>query len=299
MRQRKIGNRTVGAIGLGGASWSLRSELDDRSTEHLLEAAIGEGVSYLDTAPAYTTADEDSHNEKLIARVLARLGFTSGAPDGVMVATKGGHYRDHDTWPIDGRPASIRRQCETSLRALGAEALDLYYLHWPDPKVPFEDSVGAIEQLRLEGKVVRTGISNVDLDLFERGLAISPISAVENSFSPYDTADRALVEACTRHGIAFVSYSPLGGSDRTPLADVLPQTAALAEASGISLESAVLGWELSLSEAVIPVVGASRMATLLDSLSAAELRLGPEIGASIEKELMSIDTPLTTSSPPL
>jgi aryl-alcohol dehydrogenase-like predicted oxidoreductase len=281
MIQRTIGDVSVGAIGLGGASWSLAAELDEARSEATIEAALDAGVTYFDTAAAYTTADEGAHNERLIARALQRLGR-----DDVLVGTKGGHYRDGNTWPIDGRPESIRRDCEASLVALGLDALPLYFLHWPDPQVDFVDSIGALEELRLEGKVVRTGASNVSAEQLALALGVSPLSAIQNNFSPFNLADRDLIDECARLDIAYVVYSPLGGSNRkTPLRVALPATARRADDLGVSIEQLVLAWELSLSDRVIPVSGSTRPASIRDSAAAADLTLDDQTIAAIDDDL--------------
>ena len=134
MRSRWIGDRAVGALGLGTASLSLVEDADDAGSERLIELAIENGVSYLDTAAAYTRAGVAAHSERMIARVLKRTSAD------VMVGTKGGHYRDDAIWPVDGRPESIRANCIASLRALETACLDLYFLHKPDLEVDFEDT---------------------------------------------------------------------------------------------------------------------------------------------------------------
>jgi len=278
--QRAIGDRQVGAIGLGGAAWSLGTNRDDVAAESLLTSAIELGVSYIDTAAAYTTADASSHNERLIARVLAR------APHPVVVGTKGGHFREGNRWPVDGRPAAIRANCEASLRALGVNQLDLYFLHKPDPAVPFADSVGALEELRLEGKVRFTGVSNVSADQVDEALAITPLAAIQNNFSPFRINDLELMRRCTKAQLAYMIYSPLGGPQRPRnLRQALPNASRWADERACSIESVILAWELWVSPAAIPIVGASRIDTLRDSLSSTELEVDEILFDAISKDL--------------
>ena len=279
--QRSIGDRRVSAIGLGGASLTFDPAVSDAAAEEVIETALASGITFIDTAAVYTLSDGISDNEKLIARVLAR----SDSSD-VFVATKGGHYRVDGTWPIDGRPDSIVANCEASLRTLGVSELDLYFLHWPDPDVPFEESVGAIEELRVAGKVRRTGVSNVDLAQFEVARSITPLSAVENPFSPFALSSRTLIAECEKFGVAFTNYSPLGGPNRpVGLATALPRTGRRAADLDISLESLVLAWELAISSAVIPITGSTRVASLLDSVSATELVLEDAVFELIDAEV--------------
>lgn len=284
MEQRRLGDTFVSALGLGGAQWSLSDSRIDQESEALLRLALENGVTSVDTAAAYTTPDMDSHNEKLIARVLRDY------VGDVVVGTKGGHYRLGDTWPIDGSPTGIRTNCEASLRALEVTELDLFYLHKPDPKVPFEDSVAALEELRLEGKVRRTGVSNVTAQQLAVALSMTPLSAVQNEFSPYARHGAELMRMCAELSIAFLIYSPLGGPNRTnSLAETLPSTNAAAAAKGLSLESVVLSWELAASPAVIPIIGASKRGSLMNSLTAATIELDEEIRDAIARDLGRID----------
>jgi aryl-alcohol dehydrogenase-like predicted oxidoreductase len=283
MQQRQIGDASVGAIGLGGASLSFADGRDDERSVETILAAIDAGMTYLDTAAVYTTADELGHNERLIARAVARAGR-----DDLLVGTKGGHYRIGADWPIDGRPESIRRDCEGSLAALGVDVLDLYYLHWPDPEVPFADSVGTLEELRREGKVRRTGVSNVNAQQLAVALGASAISAVQNTFSPFQTRDRDLIAECARHGVAYTSYSPLGGGRQTHRRADLPLAAARADELGVSLERVILAWELALSPNLIVISGSTRLATVRDSAAAADLALDPETVAAVESDVASL-----------
>lgn len=277
IEQREIGGRAVSAIGLGGAAWSLAEVPNVAGAERTLEVALDMGVTYIDTAAAYTTATESSHNERLIARVLRRSRHKE-----VLVGTKGGHYRDGGRWGIDGRPEAIRMDCDRSLAALGVDAIGLYYLHHPDPDVPIEESIGAIDDLRREGKVQLVGASNLTADLLRRALTAADVSALQNPLSPFDTRGLDLVRWCELRGIAFVIYSPLGGRDRMmSLAQALPNAVRLAVRAGVSLESLVLAWELSLSSSTIPIVGASRIETLMDSLSALGAEFDDEAAAVV------------------
>lgn len=280
MEQRALGDRCVSALGMGGAQWSLSASADDQQSEALLLLALRNGVTYIDTATAYTTAEAASHNEKLIARVLSRNDFD------VVVGTKAGHFRDGSSWFIDGRPESIRAHCEASLTALGVGELDLLYLHKPDPLVPFEDSVGELENLRREGKTVRTGISNVSRAQFEIATTITPLSAIQNPFSPFNRQGVDLMRACERVNVAYFAYSPLGGEGRpSSLESVLPETNRVALKKHVSLQSVILSWELALSPVVIPIIGASRKETLLDALTASPELLDEELRRALEADL--------------
>lgn len=280
MQQRRFAGSTVSAIGLGTASWSFSPTRDDRTSESLLRLALDAGITYIDSAAAYTTATTASHNEALIARVLG------AHHEGVVVATKGGHTRAGNEFPVDGRPQSIRDDCERSLAALGSDSIDLYYLHKPDPLVPFEDSVGALAGLQRDGKIKAIGLSNVSIEQVRAARQIAPIAAIQNSISPFDHTDIATATLAHDLGIAYFVYSPLGGPHRAqPLAQALPLSAALAARQQVSIEQAVLAWLLSINDTVIPIVGSSRRATLFDSIAAASVQPSEDLQRLLAHEM--------------
>jgi aryl-alcohol dehydrogenase-like predicted oxidoreductase len=281
---RHVGDRATSLVGLGGASWSIHDEVDEPGAIATIHAALSAGITLIDTARAYTTVDHPAHNEAVIARALA----SCGAPvDDVFIVTKGGHFRaDHDTWAEDGRPEALRADVERSLLALGRESHDLYLLHKPDASVAIDESVGALAELQREGKIVRLGVSNVSDEQLTQALRIAPISAVENSFSPFRQDDRPLLERCTSLGIAYLAYSPLRSgrgfaTDRTIFADSL----ALADEAGVSAYQLWLGWLLHQAPGLIPIVGANSPRTITDSAGAACIEFDPEWWASVDREL--------------
>jgi aryl-alcohol dehydrogenase-like predicted oxidoreductase len=210
MQQRHLAGRTVGAIGLGGMPLSVEGRPDRERAVRTVHAALDAGVTLLDTADAYCLgAREVGHNEQLLAEAVRSW---SGARDEVLIATKGGHTRPpDDSWALDGSREHLRSACEASLRALGVEAIGLYQLHRPDPQVPYADSVGALEELRQEGKVVAVGISNASREQIREAAAITPLAAVQNELSPAFRSSLPEVELCAELGIAFLPWSPLGG----------------------------------------------------------------------------------------
>src|ERR671915_178273 len=163
MQQRRIGDTSVSAIGLGGMPMSIEGRPDESRSIATIHAALDAGVTLIDTADAYHLyADDVGHNESLIARALASYG---GDTAGVLVATKGGHLRPGDgSWTIDGSARHIREACEASLKRLGVDAIGLYQHHRPDPKVPYEESIGAVRDLLDAGKIRMAGISNANPD---------------------------------------------------------------------------------------------------------------------------------------
>jgi aryl-alcohol dehydrogenase-like predicted oxidoreductase len=271
---RRIGDVPVGAIGLGGVNLSIPEPVPDDQAERTIHAALDAGVTLIDTAHAYTTVDEEAHNERLLARALA----THPRRDDVLVATKGGHFRAAERdFPIDGRPEAIRAHCETSLRVLGVETIGLYQLHWPDPDVPIAESMGAFAELQREGKVRLVGVSNFSVEQIEEARGVVDVASVQNRFSPAHDEDRRVLDYCAGEGIAYLPYSPLDGAARAPsVGERLPGFARVAEERGVSPQRVVLAWHLAQAPVVIPIPGARRPETIADSAAAADLELTPE-----------------------
>ena len=285
MEMRSIGHLRVGAIALGGSDWSIRA-VDPGLVEQTVNAALDAGVTLIDSAHVYTTPDEEAHNERLIARILGRRERAAPA----VVATKGGHYRDGDDFGFDGRPETIVRHCETSLRALGVECIELYQLHCPDPRVPVAETMGAFAELRSAGKIRQVGVCNVTFAELEEARQVVPIASVQNHLSPWageaafrppgaaPAGDHEVLATCTAEGIAFLAYAPFKGpfGAAGERADGLPGIDAVARERGVSRQQAILAWLLAQGPTVIPVVGANRPASIADSAAAATLRLSAD-----------------------
>jgi aryl-alcohol dehydrogenase-like predicted oxidoreductase len=240
-----------------------------------IRAAVECGITLIDAADSYGVgAFERNHNEKLVADALRACG---GAGTEVLVATKGGHTRPGGDWDVDGRPEYLRQACDHSLRALGVEQIGLYQHHRPDPRVPYEDTIGAIKDLRDAGKIRLIGISNVDaahIDVAIRTLGTNGLASVQNEFSPRAQRGRAELDLCADLGIAFLAYSPLGGIGRArDLGVEHPGLAEVARDRGVSAQQVTLAWELSLGSHVIPIPGCSRPATVRDCAAAMTLTL--------------------------
>ncbi|MGW2254213.1 aldo/keto reductase [Kitasatospora sp. NPDC001660] len=270
---RRIGTLDVSAIGLGAMPLSVEGRPDEDRAIATVHAALDAGITLIDTADSYHWhADEYGHNERLIARALAAYG--SGADD-VLIATKGGRGRPGDgSWTIDGDPAHLKRACEGSLRRLGVEAIGLYQQHYPDPRIPYEDSLGAIRELYDEGKIRAAGISNVSVEQVRqaRGILGDALVSVQNRYSPMVLDHQPVLDLCTGLGLAFLPWSPLGGIGR---ADAVGggAFAGVAAARGVSPQRVALAWLLARSPVMLPIPGASRPGTIRDSAAAAELVL--------------------------
>jgi aryl-alcohol dehydrogenase-like predicted oxidoreductase len=290
--QRQIADMQVSAIALGGASWSL-TDIADRAADHkvgrtdveaakTVHAAIDAGVTLIDTARVYTTATHPGHNEALIRRALAAHEKGSG----VVIATKGGHYRSGDNFPVCASPQALKSDCEASRALFAVDRIDLYQLHYPDSVTPLEASIEALVDLREEGSIRHIGVSNVTLDQLKQALSVTSIASVQNHFSPLDQSDRAMIDYCAEHSIAYLAYSPLGGgahgAGRTAIGDAFPAAAAAAERHGISLQQLALGWMLGLSPTLIPICGANRPESIRDSVLAGALALSADELAALD-----------------
>lgn len=278
MRQRTIGGRTVGAIGLGAMPMSIEGRPDEDRSIATVHAALEAGVTLIDTADAYHLhATDVGHNELLVAKALRLAGASA---DDVLVATKGGHRRPGDgTWYTQGDPAYLRTACEASLQRLDVEAIGLYQFHRPDPTVPYEDSVGAIRDLLDEGKILMAGISNANPEQIRLANEVlgGRLVSVQNQFSPRFRSSEPELELCAELGIAFLPWSPLGGiTNAGALGARHTAFAEVAKNRGVSPQQVALAWELAKAPVVIPIPGASRPESIRDSAAAADLVLNED-----------------------
>ncbi|MGH7436644.1 MAG: aldo/keto reductase [Polyangiaceae bacterium] len=270
----------VGAVGLGGMYMSIQGRPGEDEAVRTIHAAIDAGVTLIDTADVYCLDHRDiGHNERLIARALREKPTPS-----VVVATKGGLERPRGAWTRNARPEHLRKACEASLVALGVDRIGVYQLHAPDPDVRFDDSVGELARLRSEGKIAHVGLSNVSVREIERAAAIVPIVSVQNRWNPSHRAPETdgVLARCTRDKIAFLPYSPFGGASG---ARNLPGTGSLAEEAkkrGLSPHRLVIAWMLAKSPVVIPIPGARRSESIVDSAGAAGVGLSAADLAAVE-----------------
>ncbi len=284
MRTRRIGEVPVGAVGLGGMPMSIEGRPDEARSIATIHAALDAGITLIDTADAYhIRADEVGHNESLIAKALASYG---GDTSHVLVATKGGHLRPGDgRWTQDGSPDHLRAACDASLARLGVDAIGLYQYHRPDPTVPYEESVGVLAELLTAGKIRMAGVSNANPDqirLADKVLGGRLVS-VQNQFSPGFRSSEPELALCHELGIAFLPWSPFGGSHRAGrLGASHSAFGEVAKAHGVSPQQVCLAWMLAKAPEVIPIPGASRPETIRDSAAAVDLVLTDDELAALE-----------------
>jgi aryl-alcohol dehydrogenase-like predicted oxidoreductase len=251
----------------GEGIWGPPADRD--SAKAVLRRCLELGVNCIDTADSYGP----DVSEELIAEALTPY------PDDLVVATKGGMRRDGPgQWRADCRPEHLRQACEGSLRRLGLDRIDLYQLHTVDSAVPLAESLGALVELKDEGKIRHIGVSNVDVDQLSQALAITTVVSVQNRYNVGDRTSEPVLERCEAEGIAFIPYFPLAAGsmadDGGPLDD-------LAQAHGASPAQVALAWLLARSPQMLPIPGTSSVAHLEENMAGAELRLSPDEVASL------------------
>ncbi len=193
---RRLG---YGAMRITGAGiWGPPE--DPENARAVLRRVVELGVNLIDTADSYGP----EVSESLIAEALHPY------PEGLVIATKGGLRRTGPgEWPRDARPERLKECCEGSLRRLKVDRIDLYQLHSPDPKVPFEDSVGALKELQDEGKIRHIGVSNVSVEELETARELVDVVTVQNRFNLEDRHSEDVLDACEQAGIGFIPWFPL------------------------------------------------------------------------------------------
>ena len=242
----------------------------------VLHAAFDAGVTFFDTADAYCLDDSEiGHNERLIARALASW---NGDRSRIIVATKGGLTRPEGKWIPDGRARHLRAACEASLRALGADRIDLYQLHAPDPRTPFATSVRALAAMKDEGLIERVGLCNVNVGQIEEARRITEISAVQVELSVWHDENllNGVVQHCITHGIQLIAYRPLGGSRRLRQLRHHPVLTDLATRHSATPAEIALAWLRDLSDQIVSIPGPTRVETVRSIVRAHRIELTDE-----------------------
>jgi pyridoxine 4-dehydrogenase len=235
-----------------------------------LRRAVELGINLIDTADSYGP----KVSEELIAEALHPY------PDDLVIATKGGLTRSGPgAWSRDGRPEHLRQACEGSLRRLQVDRIALYQLHAPDPKVPYEDSIGALKELRDEGKIRLVGISNASVEQLEQALEIVPIATVQNRFNLEDRGSEDVLERCQERGIGFIPWFPLSAGSLAGPGGRLDEIAARHDATTAQI---ALTWLLQRSEVLLPIPGTSSVEHLEENVAAAGIQLSDEEMAILE-----------------
>ncbi|MEU9788642.1 aldo/keto reductase [Streptomyces phaeochromogenes] len=262
---RRLGYGTAQLTGPG--YWGPRGGARDAVA--VLRRAVERGVTLIDTADNYGP----SIAEELVAEALYPY------PAGLVIATKGGVVRTGaDAWHIEGRPERLRAMCEASLRRLRLDTIDLYQLHRLDPDVPMAEQLGALDELRREGKIRHIGLDSVTAEQLDAARELTDIASVQNRYNLTDRASEPLLKLCEAHGIAFLPWFPLGNGSLTTdrvCADI-------AAAHGVSPGQIALAWLLHRSPVLCPTPGTGSLAHLEENLDSAAVRLS-------EKDMSRLD----------
>jgi aryl-alcohol dehydrogenase-like predicted oxidoreductase len=296
MTQRPLGPFTVSAIGLGcmNLSHAYGQPPSAEAGRALLHRALDLGCTLFDTAALYGFGT----NESLVGPVL------KAHRNHITLCSKGGmagvQFDDGVKRIINGRPEALRRNCEDSLRRLGTDVIDLYYLHRWDKQVPIEDSVGALADLVRAGKVRTIGLSEVSAATLRRAHAVHPITALQTEYSLWTrNPEIAVLQACRELGTGFVAFSPVARGFLGSLTDVagfdakdirramprfspgnyaanqalLPPVQALAAELGCSVAQLALAWLLHQGPDIIPIPGTTHLQHLQDNLTSDRIAL--------------------------
>ncbi len=296
MQQRPLGTQglRVSPMGLGCMGMSeFYGVPDDAESIATIHRFLDRGFNFLDTADAYGPF----RNEELVGRAI------KGRRDSVVLATKFGIQRTENPAErrINGKPDYVRGSAEASLKRLGVDHIDLYYLHRVDADTPIEDTVGAMAELVKAGKVRYLGLSEASPDTLRRAMKVHPISALQSEYSLWSREpEDGVLAACRELGIGFVAYSPLGrgfltgqlrkfedfatddyrrfsprfqGENFQKNLDLVDKVAELAKAKGCTVAQLALAWVLAQGDDIVPIPGTKRRSTLDQNLDALKLEL--------------------------
>jgi pyridoxine 4-dehydrogenase len=256
------GDLTANRLGFGAMRITGRGiwgDPPDRDqAKAVLRRAVELDVNFIDTADSYGPAV----SETLIAEALYPY------PDDLVIATKGGLERPGPgRWPANGRPEHLKEACDGSLRRLKLEQIPLYQLHRPDPGVPLEESVGALVELRDQGKIRHLGLSNVTEDQLRQAQRLTAIVSIQNRYNLGDRESDPLIDLCEQEQLVFLPWAPIQDLGRNlALREV-------GERHHVTARQVVLAWLLARSPMVLPIPGTSGVAHLEDNVAAAGLRL--------------------------
>jgi aryl-alcohol dehydrogenase-like predicted oxidoreductase len=260
------GDLTVNRLGFGAMRitgpgiWGEPPDRDEAKA--VLRRAVELGVNFIDTADSY--GPEVSEN--LIAEALFPY------PDDLVIATKAGQVRPGpNQWTPDGRPEYLKQRCEGSLKRLRVDQILVFQHHRPDPKVPIEESIGALVELKDEGKIRHIGVSNYNEHQLRQAQKVSPIVSIQNRYGLGERHDDPLVDLCEEESLAFIPWAPIQAGGRQ--GDVVTQ---IAKRHGATPAQVCLSWLLARSPAILPIPGTSSVRHLEENVAAAELVLSPD-----------------------
>jgi aryl-alcohol dehydrogenase-like predicted oxidoreductase len=250
----------------GSGVWGDPPDID--RAKATLRRVVELGVTFIDTADSYGP----EVSERLIAETLHPY------PDDLVIATKGGLVRPGPgRWEADGRPEHLREACEGSLRRLRLDQIPLYQFHRPDPRVPLAESLGALVQLKDEGKIRHIGISNVSEAQLRAAQQVTPIVSVQNRYNAADRHSESMVDTCEQEQIAFLPWAPIQQAEGNPA------VAQAAKAHDASSRQIVLAWLLARSPQMLPIPGSGSPGHVEANVAAASIELSADEVAAITR----------------
>ena len=265
------GDLTVNRLGFGAMRitgdgvWGPPRNLDEAKA--VLRRAVELGVNFIDTADSY-----GPHvSEKLIGETLYPY------PDDLVIATKGGLERTGPgRWPVNGRPEHLKEACEGSLRRLKLDEIPLYQWHRPDSSVPLADSVGALVELKEQGKIRHIGVSNVTEDELRQAQRLTPVVSIQNRYNLSDRRSEPLVDLCEQEQLVFLPWAPIQDLDASVVEEV-------AQRHNATPRQIVLAWLLARSPSILPIPGTGTVAHLEENIAAAAITLAPAEVAALTR----------------
>jgi len=284
MRMRRLGpdGPQVSVVGLGGMLLSITGRPPDDQSTRVIQSALEFGVNLFDTSDAYCLDEQElGHNERLFARSL------EGRRAEVTVMTTVGLRRPGGAWTVDSSPDYLVESVERSLRNQGVDTLDVVSLYAPDNRIPFEESVGALAQLREQGKIKFIGLCNVEVDHIKRAEAITAIQCIQNRWHPQarEVEKNGVLENCTSSGKAFVAYAPFGGTLGAPTLTTLGKLSDQARRRRLSPYQLVLAWMTNKSPVTFVVPGARRSESIEDSAGAGSVEFDADAVRAVENTI--------------
>ena len=259
------GDLTVNRLGFGAmritGSGIWGEPPDEDRAKAALRRAVQLDVTFIDTADSYGP----EVSERLIAETLYPY------PGELVIATKGGLVRPGPgRWEPDGRPEHLRQACEGSLARLRLDRIDLYQFHRPDPKVPIAESIGALAELKDEGKIRHIGVSNFSEEQLREAERVTPVVSVQNRYNVADRSSEQMVDICGQEMLVFLPWAPIVESDaRIPVLTA-------ARRHGVSPRQIALAWLLARSPQMLPIPGSGSPEHVEDNIRAASLELEPD-----------------------
>jgi len=286
MRTRRLGPEgpQVSVVGLGGMLLSITGRPPDDQSQRVIQSALDFGVTLFDTSDAYCLDEQElGHNERIFTRSL------EGHRADVTLMTTVGLRRPGGAWTVDSSPDYLVECVERSLRNQSVDALDVVSLYAPDNRIPYEESVGALRDLKAKGKIKHVGLCNVEVEHIKRAETVLPIQCVQNRWHPQarEIEKNGVLDNCNTSGKAFVAYAPFGGTLGAPTLTTLGKLSDQARRRRLSPYQLVLAWMTNKAPVTFVLAGARRSESIEDSAGAGSVEFDTDAVRAVENTLPS------------